>query len=70
MLFLRDASDVIMIIGTPGSGKSTTIQSITKMVEDILHGSLLRTGTTGTATFVIAGAACHCILRLPINRQF
>ena len=30
MLFLRDGSDVIMILGPPGSGKSTTIHSIKK----------------------------------------
>ena len=70
MLFLRDASDVIMIIGTPGSGKITTIHSITKMVENILHVSVLCLGTTGTAAFVIAGATCHSTVRLPINRQF
>ena len=30
MLFLRGESDVIMILGPPGSVKSTTIHSITK----------------------------------------
>ena len=70
MLFLRDERDVIMILGHPGSGKSTTIHSIIKMVEDILHGSVLRLGTIGTTAFVIAGATCHSALRLPINRQF
>ena len=70
MLFLRDESDVIMILGPPGSGKSTTIHSIIKMVEDILHGSVLRLGTIGTTAFVIAGATCHSTLHLPINRKF
>ena len=70
MLFLRDESDVIMILGTPGSGNITTIHPITKMVDNLLHGSLLRLGKTGTAAFVVAGATCHSTLHLPINRQF
>ena len=59
MLFIRDESDVIMILGPPGSGKITTIHSITKMVDNILHGSVLRLETTGMAAFVIAVATCH-----------
>ena len=59
MLLLRDESDVIMILGPPGSGKITTIHSITKMVDNILHGSVLRLETTGMAAFVIAVATCH-----------
>ena len=55
MLFLRGESDVIMILGPPGSVKITTIHSITKMVDDILHGSVIFLGTTGTSAFVIAG---------------
>ena len=41
ILLLRDESDVIMILGPTGSGKSTTIYSIKKMVDDILYGSVL-----------------------------
>ena len=70
MLFLSDESDIIMILGPPGSGKSTTIHSIKKMVENILHGYVLRLGTTGTSAFVVAGATCHSALHLPINRKF
>ena len=70
MLFLRYESDVIMILGPPVDGKITTINSITKMVDDLLHGPMLRLGTNGTATFVIAGATCHSTLSLPINGQF
>ena len=70
MLFLRGESNVIMILGPPGIGKSTTIHSITKMVDNILHGSVLRLGTTGLAAFVISGATCHSTLRLPIRRKF
>ena len=40
------------------------------MVDDILHASVLRLGTTGTAEFVISSDTCHSTLRLPINRQF
>ena len=69
ILFLRDESDVIVILGTPGSGKITTIQSITKMFDNILHGSVICLGTTGTAASVISGATCNSTLRLPINRQ-
>ena len=56
MLFLRDESDFIMILGNPGSEKSTTIHSITRMVDDILHVSVICLGKTGTAKFFIAGA--------------
>ena len=70
IFFIRDESDVIMILGPPGSVKTTTIHSITKMVDDLLHGYVLRLGTTGTAAFFIAGAICHSTLRIPINRQF
>ena len=67
MLFLSDESDIIMIIDIPGTGKSTTI---TKMVENLLHGYVLRLGTTGTSAFVVAGATCHSALHLPINIKF
>ena len=70
MLFLRDESDVIVILGPTGSEKITTIHSITKIVDDLLHGSVLCLGTTGTDEFVIAGATCHLTLRLTINRKF
>ena len=70
MLLLRDESGVIMILGPPGSGKSTTIHSITKMVDDILNGSVLRLGTTGAAACVIAGTTYHSNLRLTTNIQF
>ena len=54
--FSRNESDVIMILGPPDSGKSTKIYSIKKMVDNLLHGSVLRLGTTGTAAFGIDGA--------------
>ena len=69
MLFLRDDSDVIMILGPPGSRKSTTIHSITKIVDDLLHGSMIFLGTTETDAFIIAGSTRHSTLCLPINRQ-
>ena len=59
-----------MIIGPPNSEKSTKIQSITKTVDDLLHGYFPCLGTAGMAAFVIAGAAWHSTFRLPINRQF
>ena len=59
-----------MIPGPPDIRKSTTIHSIKKMVDNILHGYVLRPVTTRTAVFVIAGGTCHSTLRLPINRQF
>ena len=40
------------------------------MVGDILHGSVLRLGTSGTAAFATAGNTYYSILRLPVNRQF
>ena len=70
MLFLRDERDVIMILGHPGSGKSTTIHSIIKMVDDLLQGSVLCLGTNRTAAFVIDGATCHSTLRPSINRKY
>ena len=70
MLFLRDECDVIMILGTPGIGKSTTIHSIKKMVDNILHGSVICLGTTGTAAFLISGATFHSTLHLHINKKF
>ena len=69
-LFLRDKSDVMMILGPPGSGKITAIHSITKMVDNILHDSVLSLRTTGADSFVVSGATCHSTLRLVINRQF
>ena len=69
MLFLRGESDVIMILGPDGSGKSTTIHSIKKMVYNILYGLVLCLGTTETAAFVTSGATYHSTLRLTINRN-
>ena len=70
MLFLRDESDVIMILVPHVSGKRTTIHSITKIVDNLLHGSVLRLGTTVMVAFVIDYATFHSTLRLPISRQF
>ena len=70
MLFLWDESDVIMILGPPSIGKNTTIHSIKKMVVNLLHGYVLCLGTTGIASFVIAGSAGHSALLLPISREF
>ena len=69
ILFLRDESYITMILGPPGSGKSITIRSIAKMVDDLLHGSDICLGTTGTSAFVIYGTTCHSTLCLPINRN-
>ena len=70
MLFLSDESGIIMILDPPSTVKSTTIHSITKIVDNLLHGSVLRLATTGTAACVVAGATCHSALHLPINRKF
>ena len=58
----------------PGSGKSTTIKGIIKMVNMMIRNKtyVLYLGTTGgTASFVIYGAStCHSILKYPINHPF
>ena len=63
----------LLVIGGPGTGKSTVIHQITKTVnslelEDV--DVVLKLGTTGTAAFVICGSLCHSKLFLPINRNY
>ena len=63
----------MIITGGPGTGKSTVVKGITKVVNNMTYraeSAVLRMGTTGTAAFVISGATCHSILYLPVNRAF
>lgn len=63
----------LLVIGGPGTGKSTVIHQITKTVNSLELEEVdvvLKLGTTGTAAFVICGSTCHSKLFLPINRTY
>ena len=64
-----DSQTVMILMGGPGTGKSTVVKSVTNIVNETVQNSmpLIRIGTTGTDSFVISGDTCHSVFRLPIN---
>lgn len=54
---------LLLIIGTAGTGKSSTINAISRL----LNSKLKRCAPTGKAAFLIAGETCHQLFHLTVN---
>ena len=64
-----DSQILMIIMGGPGTGKSTAVKSVTKIVNETVQISMpvIRLGTTGTDYFVISGDTCNSVLIWPTN---
>ena len=67
-----ESQTLMIILGGPGTGKSTVVKATTNIVNETVKNSTLviRLGTTGTADFVISSVTCHSVMILQINQHF
>ena len=67
-----DSQTLIIFMEGPGTGKSAVVKAMTNIVNETVQNitSVIRLGTTGTASFVISGVNYHSVLCLPINSPF
>ena len=67
-----DIQTLMIIMGGPGTGKSTVVKAVMNIVDETVQNStsVLRIGTTGNDVFVISRATCHSVMILPINCLF